>query len=103
MQIEFTPVARKDLEFWLSSGRKPIVNKLIRAIAENPTSGIGKPEQLKYNFSQYWSRRINREHRLVYRIEHEKILIFSLKGHYIYLQFKDTNYLVCDLMIQVNV
>lgn len=53
-------------------------------IEENPFTGIGKPEALKYDLSGFWSRRINREHRIVYKVYEEKkgIEIHSLKGHY---------------------
>ena len=71
MEIIFLPEALKDLEFWKKSGDKQIQNKikkLILAIQENPTEGIGKPEQLKHDLSGSWSRRINKEHRIVYEI-----------------------------------
>jgi toxin YoeB len=86
MEIIFLPEALEDLKFWKKSGDKPIQNKiknLIIAIQENPTEGIGKPEQLKHNLSGSWSRRINKEHRIVYEIkENDTIEIQSLRGHY---------------------
>jgi toxin YoeB len=85
MEIVFLPEAEKDLNFWLKSGNKTILKKiaqLIEAITENPTEGIGKPEQLKYSLTGCWSRRINAEHRLVYEILDDKLLIHSLRGHY---------------------
>lgn len=85
MEIVFLPEAEKDLDFWVKSGNKTILKKiaqLIEAIQENPFEGIGKPEQLKYNLTGCWSRRINKEHRLVYEVIEEKTLIHSAKGHY---------------------
>jgi toxin YoeB len=70
---------------WKQSGNKPILKKistLIQAIVENPFSGVGKPEPLKYQLTGCWLRRINQEHRLIYEIIENKLLIHSLKGHY---------------------
>ncbi|MDR3161452.1 MAG: Txe/YoeB family addiction module toxin [Spirochaetaceae bacterium] len=55
---------------------------LIKDIARTPYTGLGKPEPLKYELSGYWSREITREHRLVYKVEHETIEILSCKFHY---------------------
>lgn len=85
MEIEFTLKAEEDVDFWKKSGNKLIqkkIRKLLESIKKNPFEGIGKPEQLKYNWIGYWSRRINQEHRLIYEIRNNKILIHSLKGHY---------------------
>ena len=67
MQITFSPKAKEDFDFWISTN-KAVARKivqLIKAIEENPFIGIGKPELLKRDLAGYWSRRINREHRLV--------------------------------------
>lgn len=85
MQIVFLPEAKKDLDHRVKTGNKSTVKKisrLIRSIQENPFSGIGKPEPLKHELAGCWSRRIDKEHRLVYEIIHDKILIHSAKGHY---------------------
>jgi toxin YoeB len=67
------------------TGNKVVLKKissLLRAILENPFSGIGKPEPLKHQLTGCWSRRINQEHRLVYEILDGRILVHSLRGHY---------------------
>lgn len=58
------------------------INELIREIQRHPYSGIGKPEPLKHHLSGFWSRRINAEHRLVYALEGDAILIAMVQGHY---------------------
>jgi toxin YoeB len=85
MQIEFTPEAKDDFDYWVKTGNKAILNKigqLIKSIEENPFVGAGKPEPLKHNLSGKWSRRINLEHRLVYKFERNTLFLYSLKGHY---------------------
>ena len=89
MQIVFTTKARKDLDFWIKFGNKNILSKiasLIEDIQLHPFEGIGKPEQLKHQLSGRWSRRINQEHRIIYKVTEENTIeildILSLKGHY---------------------
>jgi len=89
MQVEFSNKARADLDFWIKSGNKGILKKiysLIEDIQLHPYEGIGKPEQLKHQLAGRWSRRINQEHRIIYRITEQKTIeilnILSLKGHY---------------------
>lgn len=87
-QLDFSTTAIKDIKAFNKSGNKSIlvkINHLLIEITEHPFKGIGKPEQLKYEFSGYWSRRINKEHRLVYEVfeDEKKILILSLRGHYL--------------------
>src|SRR5690554_7049896 len=75
MEVSYTPDALKDRDFWKKSGNKSILKKitaLVEAIEDNPFEGIGKPEQLKHEFSGYWSRRINKEHRIVYEVFEEE-------------------------------
>lgn len=81
------PDAMNDIHYWTKAGNKRIQKKitaLLEAILINPYEGIGKPEELKYELSGFWSRRIDKEHRLVYEIleDEEQILIHSAKGHY---------------------
>jgi len=56
--------------------------ELLKTIDRTPFDGIGKPEPLKFNKSGYWSRKINDEHRLVYKVDEQRICIVSCKGHY---------------------
>jgi toxin YoeB len=87
MEIIYSDEAKLDIAYWKKSGNKIIqkkIQQLISALEENPFEGIGKPEPLKYNLSGLWSRRINYEHRIVYKLLEDKqtIKIYSLKGHY---------------------
>ena len=87
MEISYTPEAIIDREFWKKSSNKAIIKKittLIKSIEETPFEGIGKPERLKHELSSYWSRRINKEHRIVYEVleDENKVVILSMKGHY---------------------
>ncbi len=85
MQIIYLPKAEDDLSFWIKSGNKTILRKitdLTKAIIESPFTGIGKPEQLKYQLGGLWSRRISGKHRYVYEIDERKLYVYSLKGHY---------------------
>ena len=72
MEVIYSEKAQKDREFWKKSGNKAIMNKisaLITDIQLHPFEGIGKPEPLKYQLSGLWSRRINHEHRIVYKVK----------------------------------
>jgi len=87
--VVFSKKAQSDLKFWNKSGNKAIVKKiaeLIKAIQLHPYEGVGKPEPLKHELNGAWSRRIDREHRLIYQILEDGTIdilsIISLKGHY---------------------
>ena len=87
MEITFKSGALEDIDFWIKTGNKKIqkrITDLLHSIEINPESGKGKPEKLKGNLSGYWSRRINKEHRLIYKIDYNNqlVIIYSLKGHY---------------------
>ena len=85
MIIRFTAEADTDFDYFKKSGNKQAIKKikeLLRSISEDPFNGIGQPEPLKYNLSGAWSRRINREHRLIYEVENEIVYVLSLKGLY---------------------
>lgn len=84
MQTEFDPNALEDLEFWVRQDRKKALHilKLIQEIRRTPFRGTGKPEPLRHALAGCWSRRIDREHRLVYRIEDEVLRILACRYHY---------------------
>ncbi len=84
MLITFSSHAWEDYTTWLKEDRKMLlkINQLIKEIQRNPFEGIGKPEALKYDLAGYWSRRIDREHRLVYKIDNETLIILSCRYHY---------------------
>lgn len=85
MEIVYLPKADKDLDYWIKTDNKAILKKiaqLTEAIINNPYSGTGKPEALKYQLAGKWSRRINDEHRYVYQIESDILKVYSLRGHY---------------------
>lgn len=80
----FQNKAWKDYLYWQSLDKKTIkrINALLRDIARDPFSGIGKPEPLRGDLSGFWSRRIDDTNRLVYRINNGVIEILSCRGHY---------------------
>lgn len=85
--IELTELALRQFEEWRKSGQTKVLKKISKLLDEltmHPTSGTGKVEQLKGNYSGYWSRRIDKGSRLIYRIEEDRIvvIIVSMKGHY---------------------
>ena len=80
----FTDDAWDDFQSWLQKDRRLYkrIFQLIKDIERDPFSGIGKPEPLKENLSGYWSRRINDEHRLIYKVDDENIIIIQCMYHY---------------------
>jgi len=87
LEIVLTNRALKEREFWKKSGNQNVqkrISSLLKSILENPYEGIGKPEALRANLSGYWSRRITKEHRLVYGVNEEDgvITIISMRFHY---------------------
>ncbi|WP_062063863.1 Txe/YoeB family addiction module toxin [Cellvibrio sp. OA-2007] len=84
MKLIFSEQAWDDYLFWQKSDRKILerINTLIREIQRQPFSGIGKPEPLKHALAGYWSRRINDEHRLIYKMSDSGLLIAQLRYHY---------------------
>ncbi len=82
--ISFTTNAWDDYLYWQEQGSDKInrINDLLKAISRDPYKGIGKPEPLKGNLSGWWSRRIDLEHRLVYKIEKKDIVILQCRYHY---------------------
>lgn len=84
MNIKITSKFEEDYKYWIKSDKKIIARilKLIEAIKTSPFSGIGKPEPLKYELQKCWSRRINYEHRLVYMLIENDIILLSCRFHY---------------------
>lgn len=84
MNLTFSPQAWEDYTYWQETDPKMVsrINQLLKDIIRSPHSGIGKPEPLKHAFRGYWSRRIDSEHRLVYRSVEGGILIAQLRFHY---------------------
>jgi toxin YoeB len=85
MEIELTSNAKQDLTYWQDKRNTKVlerIRELLQSISETPFQGIGKPEALKYNLSGKWSRRIDKENRIVYQQKNDIIYVFSLKGHY---------------------
>ena len=84
MRITFSKNSWEDYISWQSENKKMLrkINELIKDIQRTPFEGKGKPEPLKYDLAGFWSRRIDREHRLVYQVNKKEILIYSCKFHY---------------------
>ena len=84
MEIIFSKNAWEDYLSWQHENKNVLrkINQLIKEIQRAPFQGIGNPEPLKYDLAGFWSRRIDREHRLVYRITDQTVFIYSCKYHY---------------------
>lgn len=83
-ELHFTPKAWQDLGWWMKNDIKNVkkIYSLLENTSKMPFEGLGQPEQLKANYSGYWSRRINLEHRLIYKVADNRIVVISLYGHY---------------------
>ena len=83
-QAVFQPEFLEDLEYWVQTDRKMALRliKMVREILRDPFEGIGKPEPLKYEFSGAWSRRLNKEHRIVYLVSENLIDFLKARYHY---------------------
>ena len=84
MNLIFSDNAWDDYLYWQKTDVKMVkrINALIKNVQRAPFEGIGKPEPLKHALSGYWSRRINDEHRMTYKIDNDSILIAQLRYHY---------------------
>jgi toxin YoeB len=84
MILSFADDAWDDYLYWQQNDKKILkkINRLIKEIQRDPFDGIGEPEPLKYNWSGYWSRRITIEHRLVYKVTDDALLIAQCRYHY---------------------
>ena len=84
MRLIFAEKAWEDYIYWQRTDKKILkrINTLIKEVKREPFEGLGKPEPLKHALSGYWSRRINDEHRIVYKIQSDSLLIAQLRYHY---------------------
>lgn len=84
MNLIFSTEAWDDYQYWLKTDKKILrrINLLIKDTMRNPFEGIGKPEPLRHALSGYWSRRITEEHRFVYKVADNELLIAQFRYHY---------------------
>jgi toxin YoeB len=84
MKIIFLGTGWEDYLYWQETDKKILrkINSLINEVERSPFQGAGKPEPLKYNLAGWWSRRVDLEHRLVYRVENDSIYILQCRYHY---------------------
>ncbi len=84
MRLVFSENAWDDYLYWQTTNRRALkrINLLIRDVLRAPHEGIGKPEPLRHGLAGYWSRRIDDEHRLVYKVEDDAVLIAQCRYHY---------------------
>lgn len=84
MILIFADHAWEDYLHWQNTDKKMVkrINSLIKEIQRSPFDGIGKPEPLKHALSGYWSRRINDEHRIIYKVDSDSVYIAQLRFHY---------------------
>lgn len=84
MRLVFTPNGWSDYTYWLAADRNVLkrINKLLDDALRDPISGIGKPEPLRHLLSGAWSRRITEEHRLVYLVDGDDLIVLQARFHY---------------------
>lgn len=84
MKLTFSSTAWENYLYWQKTDKATLkrINTLIKAIQRDPFSGIGKPEALRHSLTGYWSRRINDEHRIVYKVADNHLYIAQLRYHY---------------------
>ncbi len=84
MRYVFVEESWEDYLHWQKTDKKTLkrINELLKDIARNPFAGLGKPEPLKYKYQGFWSRRIDLEHRLIYQVSDDEILIAKCRFHY---------------------
>jgi toxin YoeB len=84
MKVVFVDGAWEDCLYWQQTDKSMLkkINGLIKEISRTPFQGTGKPEPLKENLSGFWSRRINQEHRLVYKVDDGVVIVLQCKYHY---------------------
>jgi toxin YoeB len=84
MYITFNDTSWNEYLFWQKNDKQKLnkINELLKDISRNPYEGIGKPEALKHKYIGYWSRRIDEEHRLIYKVIQDEIIIYKCRFHY---------------------
>jgi toxin YoeB len=84
MKIQFTEEAWKDFEWFLDKDKRIVkrIRELLKDIGRHPEEGIGKPERLRFQLTGCWSRRITKEHRLVYKVDKDTMTVISCRYHY---------------------
>lgn len=84
MKFVFVEESWEDYLYWQNTDKKKLkrINELLQDISRHPYEGIGKPEPLKFKYSGFWSRRIDHEHRLIYQVIDDSILIAKCRFHY---------------------
>jgi toxin YoeB len=84
MNFVFTELSWEDYLYWQKNDKQKLkrINELLKDIVRNPHEGIGKPEPQKFNYAGFWSRRIDEEHRLIYRVIDDEIQIVKCRFHY---------------------
>lgn len=84
MNVTFTPTALDDLRYWLKTDKRQAerVLALLEEIRRTPFEGAGKPEPLRFQLAGCWSRRVDREHRLVYQVEETEVVVIACRYHY---------------------
>ncbi len=84
MKIVFVDESWEDYLYWQKTDKSKLkkINELIKDINRNPFDGLGKPEALKHKYAGFWSRRIDHEHRLIYRVVEDEIQIVKCRFHY---------------------
>ena len=84
MRYVFVDESWEDYLYWQKTDKKILskINNLLKDISRDPFSGTGKPEPLKYKYKDFWSRKIDAEHRLIYQVKGDEILIAKCRFHY---------------------
>lgn len=84
MKLIFVNESWEDDRYWQKTDKKKLkrINELIKAISRQPFEGIGNPEPLKFKYTGYWSRRIDQEHRLIYKVKENEIWVAKCRFHY---------------------
>lgn len=84
LKVRFTEIGAEDYDYWAQADKRILekIKNLLRDAREHPFSGIGKPEPLKHDLAGCWSRRITREHRLVYSVDEDALIVHQCRFHY---------------------